>query len=92
MPHAPTHARSFWIDDPSFQENDFFEIVRDTVGDSVENVTKLSEFTHPKTQRHSKLFRIVFRSLERTLTNEEVNAWNDKVRQRLAAKSGIELR
>ncbi len=90
----PVSARdvSFWYDPNAFHDNDFFELVRETAGDCVENVEKKSEFVHPKTGRHSKLFRINYRSLERTLTNEEVNAWQENVRTTLASQPGIELR
>jgi phenylalanyl-tRNA synthetase alpha chain len=52
-----------------FHENDVMEIVRDIGGDIVEDVTKVDEFTHPKTGRKSLCYRINYRSLERTLTN-----------------------
>ncbi|KAG8949722.1 hypothetical protein FRC04_008262 [Tulasnella sp. 424] len=50
---------SLWVDVPSsdeaskptrpFHENDFCDIVRDTVGDLVEDVKMIDEFIHPKT-------------------------------------------
>jgi len=75
-----------------FHENDVMEIVRDIGGDLVEDVTKVDEFTHPKTGRRSLCYRINYRSLERTLTNEEANGYHDSVRAALVEKLGVELR
>ncbi|SPO35764.1 related to MSF1 - phenylalanine--tRNA ligase alpha chain, mitochondrial [Pseudozyma flocculosa] len=48
-----------------FHENDFYEIVRDTVADLAEDVVKIDEFTHPKTGRASLCYRINYRSMDR---------------------------
>jgi phenylalanyl-tRNA synthetase alpha chain len=75
-----------------FHENDVMEIVRDIGGDVVEDVVKVDEFTHPKTGRKSLCYRINYRSLERTLTNEEANEFHERVRGALVEKLGVELR
>jgi phenylalanyl-tRNA synthetase alpha chain len=75
-----------------FHENDVMEIVRDIGGDVVEDVTKMDEFTHPKSGRKSVSYRINYRSLERTLTNKEANGFHDQVRNALVEKLGVELR
>jgi phenylalanyl-tRNA synthetase alpha chain len=75
-----------------FHENDVMEIVRNIGGDVVEDVSKVDEFTHPKTGRKSLCYRINYRSLERTLTNEEANGYHDQVRKALVEKLGVELR
>jgi phenylalanyl-tRNA synthetase alpha chain len=75
-----------------FHENDIMEIVRDIAGDTVEDVTKEDEFTHPKTGRKSFCYRINYRSLEKTLTNEEANEYHERVREALVKKLGVELR
>merc|ERR1711953_263428 len=64
---------SMWIP-ADFVDNDLFGVIRDEGGDQVEKVDLLDEFTHPKTQRVSKMFRVTWRDMSRTLTNEEVNA------------------
>lgn len=75
-----------------FHENDFMEIVRDIGGDFIEDVSKVDEFSHPKTGRKSLCYRINYRSLEKTLTNEETNGYHEEVRQALVEKLGVELR
>jgi len=66
--------------------------VRDIGGDVVEDVRKVDEFVHPKTGRKSLCYRINYRSLERTLTNEEANGFHEDVRRALVQKLGVELR
>jgi phenylalanyl-tRNA synthetase alpha chain len=76
----------------SFHENDVMEIVREIGGDVVEDVRKTDEFTHPKTGRKSLCYRINYRSLERTLTNEEANEFHEQVRTALVRRLGVVLR
>ncbi|KAL4920152.1 hypothetical protein BDW62DRAFT_177735 [Aspergillus aurantiobrunneus] len=73
-------------------ENDIMEIVRGVGGDFVEDVKLIDEFTHPKTSRKSLCYRINYRSLERTLTNEETNDLHEGVRGQLVNQLGVELR
>ena len=77
---------------PAFHENDLMEVVRNTAGDSVEDVTCIDNFKHPKTGRQSLCYRITYRSLEKTLTNEEANSLHEQIRQELVARFGVELR
>lgn len=77
---------------PTFHENDVMEIVRGIGGDNVEDVKLVDEFTHPKTKKQSVCYRINYRSLERTLTNEEANQYHKAVQDALVAQLGVELR
>lgn len=88
---------AFWLPNSTsqhaaFHENDIMEIVREIAGERVEDVQMIDEFTHPKTNRKSLCYRVNYRSLERTLTNEEVNEMHDAVRERLVQKAGVQLR
>lgn len=73
-------------------ENDIMELVREAAGDSVEDVRLIDSFTHPKTGRKSLCYRINYRSLERTLTNEEANTLHERVRELLVGRLGVQLR
>lgn len=91
---------SFWLPTssspagggPIVHENDIMEIVRDVAGDDVEDVRKVDEFTHPKTGRKSLCYRVNYRSLQRTLTNEEANIFHDGIRAALKERLGVEIR
>ena len=76
----------------TFHENDIMEIVRNTAGDLVEDVTLVDSFTHPKNGRRSLCYRINYRSLERTLSREETNDLHEKIRTELVEKFDVELR
>ncbi|PKS06919.1 hypothetical protein jhhlp_005515 [Lomentospora prolificans] len=73
-------------------ENDVMELVRNVAGDVVEDVRLVDEFTHPKTGRRSLCYRINYRSLERTLTNDETNELHAQVTRELVSKLGVETR
>ena len=65
---------SFWLkENEEFEENEIFELVRNTAGDLVEKVECIDVFIDKKNKRTSKCYRIHYRSLERTLSNHEVN-------------------
>ena len=76
----------------AFHENDVMELVREVAGDVVEDVKLVDAFTHPRTGRKSVCYRINYRSLDRTLTNTEANAFHDAVRARLVDRLRVELR
>ncbi|KAL9113262.1 MAG: hypothetical protein Q9227_002597 [Pyrenula ochraceoflavens] len=89
---AGGHMATNTPEQPQFHENDLAELVRGVAGPLVESVQLLDDFFSPKMNRKSLCYRIMYRSLERTLTNEEVNEIHEKVRQRLVADLGVELR
>eukprot|EP00850_Spirogloea_muscicola_P001547 SM000005S17344 [mRNA] locus=s5:1509270:1512551:- [translate_table: standard] len=81
---------SFWISD-AFTENNLCEVVRGVAGDLVEQVKLIDDFTNKKGMT-SHCYRITYRSMERSLTDEEVNAMQDKVREEAAERLKISLR
>lgn len=74
-----------------FSENDFFDVVRSASDDLVETVEKVDEFVHPTSGKDSRCYRITYRSMDKTMTNEEVNAIHNSVRK-MCTKLGVELR
>lgn len=102
--HPPCYKDvSFWIrsggssaggggTSQDFHENDVMEIVRNRAGDLVEDVRLVDEFTHPKTRRRSVCYRINYRSLERTLTNAEVNDMHAGIIDAFVKDLGVEIR
>lgn len=82
---------AFWVSD-QFTENNLCEVVRGIAGDLAEEVKLIDDFTHPKTGRTSNCYRIAYRSMERSLTDDEVNALQEEVRSTIADKLKVELR
>lgn len=82
---------SFWIP-KEFNENDFHEIVRSLSEDLVEKVELIDKFCHPSTQRVSHCYRITYRSMDRNVTNEEINIIQEQVRRIIVEQLRVELR
>ncbi|KAJ2008898.1 phenylalanyl-tRNA synthetase alpha subunit, mitochondrial [Coemansia thaxteri] len=85
---------SFWLseDRPAVHENDIMDLVRETAGDLVEGVKLVDSFTHGKTGRASRCYRINYCSMDRNVTNEEINGVQERVRQGLVERFGVTLR
>ncbi|KAF2070021.1 hypothetical protein CYY_008665 [Polysphondylium violaceum] len=82
---------SFWIGD-DFHSNKFFEFVRECCGDLVENVELVDNFTNPKTNKTSQCYRIHYRSMERNLTNEEIDQIQFNLRDKIESSLDLKLR
>ncbi|KAJ2898449.1 phenylalanyl-tRNA synthetase alpha subunit, mitochondrial, partial [Coemansia aciculifera] len=84
---------SFWLAaDSAFHENDIMDLVRETAGDLVEGVKLIDSFTHPKTGKSSRCYRINYCSMDRNVTNEEINSVQELVRKRIVEQLGVTLR
>ncbi|GAW13241.1 hypothetical protein ANO14919_026210 [Xylariales sp. No.14919] len=99
---------SFWLPSPAvaaddgstaaadaqdgLHENDLMDVIRGVAGDCVESVKLSDEFTHPKSGRKSRCYRVNYRHLERTLTNKWANELHDKVKAALVRDLGVEIR
>lgn len=71
-----------FVIDQNINLNNYYEIVRDFAENIIEEVKLIDEFESEKkfgAGKKSYTFRIVYRSHERTLTNEEVNKIQDKI-------------
>ena len=82
---------SFWLPD-NFEPNDFFELGRAVAGELVEKVDLIDEFTNPKKAKTSHCYRITYRSMDRSLTDDEVNKMQEDLRERASNELAVELR
>lgn len=85
---------SFWLakDSTRFTENTLCELVRDVAGNLIEEVKLIDEFYNPKLDQTSNCFRFTYRSMERSLTDDEVNQLQEQVRSRLVDELDVTLR
>ncbi|XP_011343912.2 probable phenylalanine--tRNA ligase, mitochondrial [Ooceraea biroi] len=88
-----TNDISFWLpEDGSYSSNDFYDIVRDRAGEFVERIILKDVFTHPQTKKTSHCYSIVYRHMERTLTQAEVNRVHRVIGEKAAAKLNVIIR
>ncbi|OGG44577.1 hypothetical protein A2673_03535 [Candidatus Kaiserbacteria bacterium RIFCSPHIGHO2_01_FULL_50_13] len=79
-----------------FVPNNYFDLIRETVGDDMVEEVKLID-TYENTEKFgankvSYAYRIVYRSREKTLTNEEVDALHKKLEDETRKQCGAEIR
>ena len=75
--------------------NHFYEIVRECGGDLVEEVQRTDTYENDEkfgADNISYTFRIIYRSPERTLTNDEVNEIQETVIQKTREEMGAQIR
>jgi phenylalanyl-tRNA synthetase alpha chain len=68
----------------SFVPNDYFDLVRETGGDLIEQVELLDTYENAEkfgADKVSYAYRVTYRSLNRTLTSEEVDALHKKLEE-----------
>lgn len=73
-----------FVIDKSVNLNNYYEIVRDFAENLIEEVKLVDEFENEAKfgkDKKSYTFRIVYRSPERTLTNDEVNKIQEEIRE-----------
>ncbi|XP_030388351.1 probable phenylalanine--tRNA ligase, mitochondrial [Scaptodrosophila lebanonensis] len=97
--HYPqcTNDLSFWLPpdvevDAGFSANDFYDLVRSVAGDIVEQISLVDKFKHPKTGKSSVCFRIVYRHMERTLTQVEVNNIHKQIADASVENFNVQIR
>ena len=85
-----TYRDISFIVDKGTSLNNYYEIIRDCAGDLVEEVSLLDKYENKEKFGENNIsytFHIVYRSNERTLTNDEV----DKIQQLLVGRTEKEL-
>jgi len=74
-----------FIIDKNINLNNYYEIIRDFADDLIEEVRLLDEYENKNKfgkNKKSYTFRIIYRSFERTLINEEINKIQKKIREK----------
>ncbi len=75
---------SFIVDSATFQPNVYFDLVRDVVGDMAEEMALVDEYENAAKfgeGKKSYAYRVTYRSLDRTLTDTEVNDLHKKLEE-----------
>jgi phenylalanyl-tRNA synthetase alpha chain len=79
----------------NFVANDYFDLIRDLGGSLVEEVKLIDKYEDDKKFGSGKLsytFRIIYRSIERTLTNAEVNMLHAELEEKTEDDFGAVIR
>ncbi len=74
-----------FIVENSFEPNNYFDLVRDVVGDLAEEMALIDKYENAEkfgAGRLSYAYRITYRSLDRTLTSEEVDTLHKKLEEK----------
>ena len=85
---------SFIVRD-DFVPNDYFDLIRDIGGETVEEVKLLDKYENAEKFGAGKLsytFRITYRSLNKTLTSAEVNKLHAKLEEVTEGQYSAEIR
>ena len=75
---------SFIVDSATFMPNNYFDVVRDMVGDMAEEMALVDEYENAEKfgeGKKSYAYRITYRALDRTLTDVEVNDIHKKLEE-----------
>lgn len=82
---------SFWLP-AQYNAHDLYDLIRALGGDLVEDVKEIDHFDDTRSGRTAKCYRLVYRSMERTLETEEVNHIQNAIRVAIQDKLGGVLR
>lgn len=92
----PPIARDIsFVVDKNFIPNDYFDLIRDLGGDLAEEVKLIDKYEDAEKfgkDRLSYTYRTVYRSMERTLTSEEVDKIQDKIYKETMKQFNAQLR
>jgi phenylalanyl-tRNA synthetase alpha chain len=75
---------SFIVDTKDFAPNNYFDLVRDVVGDMAEEMSLIDEYENAEKfgeGKKSYAYRITYRAIDHTLTDEEVNQIHKKLEE-----------
>jgi len=86
---------SFIVDSATYQPNVYFDLVRDVVGDMAEEMALIDEYENAAkfgAGKKSYAYRVTYRSLEKTLTDAEVNDLHHKLEEETKKAYGATVR
>ena len=86
---------SFIVNKSEFTPNDYFDLARDVIGDLAEEMALLDEYENDEkfgAGNKSYAYRVTYRSLEKTLTDDEVNALHKQLENETAKVFNAEIR
>ena len=84
-----------FIVDKDFEPNNYFDLVRDVIGDTAEQMELIDKYENEGKLGAGKVsyaYRITYRSLDRTLTNEEVSALHKELETATVTNFGAIIR
>ena len=90
-----TYRDISFVIDKNINLNSYYEIVRDCAGNLVEEVKLVDKYEDREKFGEDKIsytLRIIYRSPERTLTNEEINEIQEKIREKTERELQASLR
>ena len=93
FPSAPRDI-SFVVSN-SFVPNNYFDLIRDIGGDLIEEVELLDKYENADkfgADKVSYTYRIIYRSMDRTLTSDEVEEVHKKIEEETKKQFGAEIR
>jgi len=83
---------SFWLPSEGYDSNDFYDLVRDAGGSCVEQVHLIDEFFNKKKGLTSHCYRIVYRHMDKVLSQDEVNVIHKQIEKQAQHKLGVTIR
>lgn len=84
-----------FIVNKDFEPNNYFDLVRDVIGDMAEEMALLDKYENEAKLGAGKVsyaYRITYRSIDKTLTNEEVSALHAKLEDATVKNFGATIR
>lgn len=79
----------------TFSPNDYFDLVRDVLGDMAEEVALMDEYENDAkfgADKKSYAYRVTYRSLDKTLTDDEVNTMHKELETKTTEVFGATIR
>ncbi len=79
----------------SFVPNNYFDLIRDIGGDLIEEVELLDKYENAEkfgVEKTSYTYRIIYRSMDRTLTSDEVEKLHKKIEEETKRQFSAEIR